>query len=110
MSDRTATERLLFHSAVVIRRAAEADQPSLAKLAALDSARPLRGETLVALVDGEPWAALSLADGRIVADPFRRSASAVELLRVRARHLRATPGGRRTARRALRLRLRRASA
>ncbi len=104
MPDRTATQSLMFHTAVVIRRAAEADQPALAKLAALDSARPLRGETLVAFVDGEPWAALSLADGRIVADPFRQSASAVELLRVRARHLRATPGGSRPARRALRLR------
>jgi hypothetical protein len=94
----------LFHSAVVIRRAAEADQPALAKLAALDSARPLSGETIVAFVDGEPWAALSLADGRTVADPFRGSASAVELLRVRAQHLRSASGGSRAAGRALRLR------
>ena len=104
MPDRTATQSLMFHTAVVIRRAAEADQPALAKLAALDSARPLRGETLVAFVDGEPWAALSLDDGRIVADPFHPSASAVELLRVRARHLLAAPGGSRAVRRAVRLR------
>jgi hypothetical protein len=104
MSDRTTTQGELFHSAVVIRRAAAADQLSLAKLAALDSARPLRGETLVAFIDGEPWAALSLDDGKVVADPFRRSASVVELLRVRARHLRAAPGGSRVARRVLRLR------
>jgi hypothetical protein len=104
MPHRTAIQDTLSHFAVVIRRAAEADQPSLARLAALDSARPLRGETLVAFVDGEPWAALSLDDGRVVADPFRRSASAVELLRVRARHLLAAAGGSRAARRALRLR------
>jgi hypothetical protein len=104
MPHRTTTEAHMFHSAVVIRRAGEADQASLAKLAALDSARPLRGEILVAFVDGEPWAALSLDDGKIVADPFRRSASAVELLRVRARHLGAAPGASRGARRALGLR------
>jgi hypothetical protein len=104
MPDYSTTDSRLFHSAVVIRRGVEADRPSLAKLAALDSALPLRGETLVAVVDGEPWAALSLDDGRTVADPFRRSASAVELLRVRARHLRAAPGTGRAARRALRVR------
>jgi hypothetical protein len=104
MPDRTTTEGPLFHSAVVIRRAAEADQSSLAKLATLDSARPLRGEILVAFIDDEPWAALSLDDGRIVADPFRRSASVVELLLVRARHLRAASAGSRPARRVLRLR------
>jgi hypothetical protein len=104
MPDRTATQDHSFHLAVVIRRATEADRPSLARLAALDSARPLRGETLVAFVAGEPWAALSLDDRRAVADPFRPSASAVELLRVRARHLLAAPGGSRAGRRALRLR------
>jgi|ERR1700716_1194032 hypothetical protein len=104
MLDRMATEDHMFHSAVVIRRAAQADRPSLARLAALDSARPLRGEALIAFVDGEPWAALSLDDGRTVADPFRQSASAVELLRVRAQHLRAAAGGGHAARRALRLR------
>jgi hypothetical protein len=104
MPHRITTDDHLLHSAVVIRRAAEADRPALARLAALDSARPLRGEALVAYVDGEPWAALSLDDGRTVADPFRPSASAVELLSVRARHLRAAPGASRAARRALGLR------
>jgi hypothetical protein len=87
MLHRAATQFDLFDSAVVIRRASEADEPVLARLAALDSALPLRGEALVAFVDGEPWAAVSLEDGRVVADPFRPSAGAVELLRVRARHL-----------------------
>jgi hypothetical protein len=58
----------------------------------------------VAFVDGEPWAALSLDDGKIVADPFRRSASVAELLRVRARHLGAAQDGSRAARRVLGLR------
>ena len=39
-------------------------------------------------VDGEAWAALSIDDGHAVADPFRRSAGIVALLRARA----GTPG------------------
>jgi len=38
---------------------------------------------------GQPIAALSLADGAIVADPFVASADVVALLRLRARQLRA---------------------
>jgi hypothetical protein len=109
MTTSTATQIDPLHSAVVIRRADGSDDPAVARLAALDSARQLRGELLVALVDDEPWAALALGDGRVVADPFRPSAIAVELLRLRARHLRAATGERRAARRALRL-ARRASA
>ncbi len=73
---------------VVIRWAAQADRGALADLATLDSAAPLSGEALVAIVDGELWAAVSVEDGRAVADPFRPSAPAAELLRVRASHLR----------------------
>jgi hypothetical protein len=75
--------------AVVIRRACDADTPLVRDLAALDSARPLTGQVLVAVVDGRPWAALSLDDGRAVADPFKPSASSVALLRMRADQLRA---------------------
>ena len=46
------------------------------------------GWVLVAEVDGELWAALSLSDGRAVADPFRPSADVVGLLHERALHLR----------------------
>ncbi|HYF27779.1 MAG TPA: hypothetical protein VD931_18700 [Baekduia sp.] len=85
-----------------IRRAVADDAPALARLAALDSARPLAGDVLVALVDGAPWAALSLQDGRVVADPFRPSAHAVELLRLRAEHLARAGRGLTLRRRALR--------
>ena len=87
----TATHTPLFDTddrTVVIRWAAAADRGALADLAALDSARPLTGEVLIALVGGEPWAAVSVEDGRLVADPFRPSAAAAELLQVRAGHLR----------------------
>lgn len=77
---------------VVIRPARDADLAPLHDLAELDSAAPLRGPVLVAVVDGRPWAALSLDDGRVIADPFRPSAGAVELLVLRVAQLRAADG------------------
>jgi len=74
--------------AVVIRPAREADEPLLRDLAALDSAEPLRGPVLVAIVDGRPWAAHGIDEDRGIADPFRPSAQAAGLLLVRARQLR----------------------
>jgi hypothetical protein len=68
-------------STIAIRPAAAADDQALRTLAELDSARPLRRPAVLAVVDGRPLAALSLADGRIVADPFRPSADVVALLR-----------------------------
>lgn len=70
---------------IVIRTARQDDEPALLRLAALDSAAALRGEILVADVDGRPLAALSLADGRVIADPFELTADLVELLQTRAR-------------------------
>lgn len=58
----------------------------------LDSSKPLAGPILVAAIDGRPWSALSLEDGRTVADPFQPSASTVELLRMRAHQLRTADG------------------
>jgi hypothetical protein len=83
----------LAHDAVVIRAARDADLAALHDLAELDSAAPLSGPVLVALVDGCPWAALGVDDGRVIADPFRRSGAAVELLRLRRAQLRAAGGG-----------------
>ena len=71
------------------------DELALRRLAALDSAEPLRGPALLAEVDGELRAALSLGDGRVIADPFRHSAAVVVMLRSRAAQLRARPERRR---------------
>ena len=77
---------------IVIRSPRSDEAFAVRRLAYLDSRRPLRGEVLVALVDDEPLAAISLADGAVVADPFRRTADVVELLRLRAElHDGATP-------------------
>lgn len=70
---------------LTVRPARYEDYDALARLAALDSARPLAGgQVLVAEVDGRMIAAMSLHDGRTVADPFSPSADAVEILRVHA--------------------------
>jgi hypothetical protein len=82
----------LAHDAVVIRPARDADLVALHDLAELDSAAPLTGPVLVAIVDGGAWAAIGVDDGRVIADPFRESGAAVELLRLRMAQLRAADG------------------
>jgi hypothetical protein len=72
---------------IALRLAQPDEQPAVQRLAALDDAPELGGEVLLALVDGEPVAALSLGDGRVVADPFRFTEEAVGLLRLRFQHL-----------------------
>jgi uncharacterized protein with von Willebrand factor type A (vWA) domain len=65
---------------IAIRPAGADDDAVLAAIAALDSARPLRRPAVLAVVDGRPVAAASVADGRIVADPFTPTADIVALL------------------------------
>jgi hypothetical protein len=74
-------------ASLTIRLARAEDAVALLELAVIDNAPQLEGEVLIAEVDGRPLAALELAGGRVVADPFRRTAQLVELLRVRARAL-----------------------
>jgi hypothetical protein len=69
---------------LVLRADRPTDELALRRLAALDSALPLRGPKLVAEVEGRPVAALDLDNGRVIADPFQRTADIVELLRFRA--------------------------
>jgi hypothetical protein len=71
-------------SPLVLRPATSADSDGLERLAALDSARPLSGDVLVAAAGGELRAALSLDSGRAVADPFWPSGELVVLLRAAA--------------------------
>jgi hypothetical protein len=73
------------HETIVIRPARPDEELTLLRLAALDSAPPLKGEILVADVDGAIIAALDLDHDRAIADPFRHTADLVELLRTRAR-------------------------
>ena len=75
-------------SAAVTLKLAQADKRDEVRLLAeLDEEPALDGRVLVAYVEDKPVAALSLYDGRVVADPFVASADAVALLQVRAEHL-----------------------
>ncbi len=69
---------------LVLRAGRPSDDAVLRRIAALDSARPLKGRALLAEVDGTAVAALDLDDGRVVANPFRHTAEVVALLRMRA--------------------------
>lgn len=74
---------------IAIRRATEADALVLQRLAALDGGRPVGdGEMLIAEVGGEPQAAIDVASGAAIADPFRPTGALVELLSLRATRLR----------------------
>jgi hypothetical protein len=75
------------------------------RLAYLDSTRPLRGDVVVAFVNDRPTAAVSLSTGRVVADPFERTADVVELLREYAGGIRRARSDAHPRRRPLRLRV-----
>jgi hypothetical protein len=75
-------------SNVTIRVAAECDREALARLAALDSRPVPAGFVLVAEVGDELRAALPVAGGEAVADPFHPTAALTSLLELRARQLR----------------------
>jgi hypothetical protein len=65
---------------LVLRPATSVDADALERLAALDSARPLEGDVLLAYAAGDVRAAVSLETGRSVADPFYPSLELVQLL------------------------------
>lgn len=75
---------------VTIRWAQPDDLEALQRVAALDSTRLPDGPLLVAIVDGQIWAALA-HDGSAIADPFRPSGDLVGLLRTRASQLSDSP-------------------
>jgi hypothetical protein len=79
-----ATPRL--HSPVTLRRAAAADEAQLAFLADLDSSPPLSLPALLAEVDHEVRAAVSLVDRRVIAHPFHPADANVALLLMAAQH------------------------
>lgn len=74
-------------SSPIVRPATDRDALTLARLAELDSAPPLIGDVLLAEEKGVTVAATSLADGRVIADPFRLTGPARAALRARARAL-----------------------
>ena len=80
---------------LTIRLAGPDDAPTLERLAKLDSNRVPAGPALVAERCGAVKAALGIADGRFISDPFSPTADLAELLRVRAAALRGATAKRR---------------
>lgn len=76
-----------FWAPVVIRLATEADRSSVERLAQLDSATPPVGQTLIGELQGRAVAAVSLTNGKTVADPFVPTREIVELVQLRAQQL-----------------------
>jgi len=88
----TAARRRRGHGPILwtgltLRLATSADQPALERLAELDDTTRPAEPILLGEIRRRPVAALSLADGRVIADPFTSTYELVELLRLRARQM-----------------------
>jgi hypothetical protein len=70
-----------MNNSITIRRSTTGDAAAVARIAALDSGHAPEGDAMLAFVGGELHAVLPLDGGRPLADPFRRTAELVELLR-----------------------------
>ena len=79
---------------LTVRWATPDDAVALDRLAELDASRPPRGVVLLAEAGDELWAAISLDDGHLVADPFRPSGELAFDLAQRARKLKRAERGR----------------
>jgi hypothetical protein len=71
-------------TSITIRPAYADDEAALRRLAALDSAAVPPMPLLIAEIDGEPRAALSLRDRSMIADPFVPTLHVLELLALHA--------------------------
>ncbi len=68
---------------LTIRMAQTDDTPALRRLAEVDSTVPLHGNVMLAELDGNCLAAISLETGEVNANPFKRTAAIVSHLRMR---------------------------
>jgi hypothetical protein len=76
------------YTSVTVRRARPEDAAAIERLEELEGRRLPRGPVLLAEVDAIVLAARSLESRQTVTDPFRPTAQLVELLHLRALHLR----------------------
>ena len=80
---------MIAANAYRIRIATVEDADTLGRLAERESQQPLVGRILIGQIDGAPAAALSLHDGRVIADSSHRTDRLVATLRMRAGAIRA---------------------
>ena len=76
-------------ASLTIRHAIAADEADITRLATLDSSRVPSGELLVAELDGNLVAAVSIDTGAAIADPFEHTAAIVDSMRAQIRKTRA---------------------
>ena len=74
---------------ITIRHSTAADAARVRELAELDSRPAPVGDTIVAEIEGELWAAVGIDDGGAVSDPFHPTEELVWLLQMRAEQERA---------------------
>jgi hypothetical protein len=77
-----------LQQSITIRRLRERDELAVSRLAELDSAAVPAGRLLGAEIDGVLLAAISVETEALIADPFRRTIEATDLLRARVQQLR----------------------
>jgi hypothetical protein len=75
-------------SILSIRPAEPTEDNVLRDLSELDATPQLQRPALLAIVDDQPVAAVSLEDGRVAADPFTRTEDVVVMLRAHVDSLR----------------------
>jgi hypothetical protein len=75
-------------NAYVIRKASADDAPALQELAIKERTQPISIPALIGELDGEPAAAVSIADGRVIADQSKQTRRLAAVLSMRARSLR----------------------
>ena len=75
------------YDSVVVRLARPEDEPAIRRIAALDDKSVPAGRLLVAEADSELIAALPVAGGAAIADPFRWTSEVVALMQMRAAQL-----------------------
>jgi hypothetical protein len=87
MSESRASQTYFSLNAVTIRRAGSHDEGTLRRLADLDSTRVPDGPVLMAEIDGQAVAAISVLSGESFADPFTPTLELRRLLELRASQL-----------------------
>jgi hypothetical protein len=84
---RRASAPAIRWQGLTLRLATSADRSALARLAELEQTVSPQEPILLGEVMERTVAALSLRDGRVIADPFTPTAELVELMRLRARQI-----------------------
>lgn len=86
-SKRSTSSRVAGYASVAVRLARPEDDQAIRRVAALDGKPAPTGHVLVAEADSEVVAALPVAGGVAIADPFRWTSDIVALMEMRAAQL-----------------------